>query len=259
MVTDESQLDLADTSYAGLSDGSTVLWRVRTEDSTGQVSAWSDAVTLRRISKGTFTIDAPTTLVEEATPEIVTTLTAHAQVAIWYKLEEFNADNDSWRETWSTGRFAAPAGAGVSYSFEVPWAEQVPGSRAILPPIRKKSTPYRLTVRSWDDVAGRVNTPGDKAYAEDTVTFQWVDAVTDPTAPSSLVAEQEADRGPGVVLTWTRAAVPDYWSLVVDDVLVVDKVPALDWQVSGTNYQMTYYGAEPGIEHTFEILALEVA
>lgn len=260
IVSADPELDLADTAFAGLSPDGSTQWRVRTQDSTGQESPWSEWATITRRVKGDLTIAAPTSLVEEATPEIVTTLADRNQASLSYTLEEQQPDG-AWLETWSTGRFNARTNAGVAYSYEVPAADEATNARGRVvtrAPIRQRYTPYRLTVRAWDDEEGRVFTPGDPPWVEAQITFSWVDSVISPDSPSTLTVTQEPDGGPGVVLTWTRPAVPDYWAVMVDGRLFVDKVPALDWTTGVEEYGMTFYGVEPGSEHTIEVLALEV-
>lgn len=261
----EPELDLAETAFGGVAVGDSFSWRVTTRDETGQESEPSDWAQVSRVAKGTLEINAPTSQVEESTPEITTTLTGQVQATISYLLEE-QAGDGTWVERWAKPRHRAPAASGEEYTFEIPAlvdSTDVRFGRVLPPPIRRKNTPYRLTVRSWDDVTGRIHTPGDPLYVEEQVTFEWVDAVDDPTSPSGLQATQEENApgthgpGPGAHLAWTRAAVPDFWSLHVDDELVVDQVPATDWQDVGTAYEVTYYGAQPGVELTYEVSAVE--
>lgn len=268
ITSSDTELDLATTGYAGLAVNASTSWRVQTQDDTGQQSAWSEVAEITRIAKPTLTINAPTSQVEEPTPEIITTLDGQPQEAIMYRIEEQQPDGE-WLVTWEKKRFSATAADGATYEFEVPTADETPvhpgitrnfaSGRSILPrpPIRRKDRTYRLTVRAWDTIEGRIATPGDPHYVEESVEFMWVDADTAPTSPGPLTAVQEPGDGPGIVFTWTRAAVPDYWALMVDGILVRDKVPAVDWQVGFEQYSMTYYGADPNVPHTYEIIAEE--
>lgn len=261
ITSPDPELDLADTSYSGLALNASDQWRVQTEDTTGQQSEWSEWAEITRTGKGTLTIDAPTSAVEEATPTIITTLDGQDQAALRYIIAEQLPDSGVWRERWDTGRFLAPAADGVAYESEVPSVGEevtIGGRKIAFPPITKRDTPYRLTVYSWDDVENRVHTPGDPPYTTDSVEFTWVVSADAPDGPSTLTCVQDADNGPGVRCSWTRAAVPDDWALMVDGELKIDKVPALNWSVGAEEYEMTYYGIEPGDEHTIEILAIVV-
>lgn len=256
VTSGEPELDLADTAYAGLSDGNTTSWRVRTQDETGQESEWSEWAAITRVDKGTLTIDAPTSQVYETTPTLITTLT-EAQASIAYTLEEQQLDG-SWVTTWETGRVNAPSAASVAYEFEVPaqtLTREVLGSKV---PIRHRSRDYRLTVRSWDTVEGRVFTPGDPPWVEDTQVFQWVESPDAGAGPTLLTLTQEAGGGPGVVCSWSFSVVPDYWMVLVDGEVVIDKVSGLEWSVGEEEYEMTLYVVEPRSEHTIEIAAVTV-
>jgi hypothetical protein len=245
--TTDPELDLAATAYGGLADGATVFVRVKVRNTSGQEGDWSDAVEITRSAKGTLTINAPASLTVDSTPEIITTLSGRDQVAISYELRIVEgAVGNAVPEIWRKPRFSAPADDGETFSFEIP--RQV---------IRLKGTDflYRLTVRSWDDVDERVATAGDPTYVESVVEFSWVDASSTPTPPSSITVSTTS--GPGVKLSWVRAAVPDYWAIVVDGVLLLDKVPATDYQVDSTHYELTLYSLEPGTAHDLEVVALE--
>ncbi len=275
----DNQYDLSGSGIGAIEDNGSRFWHVRIQDSAGNWSPWSDTVEFSRQTQGTFAILAPTEQIEETTPTIVTRLTGQDQRALAYYLDEeiFGSVNeqdpglgwgenhwgtDPWGDVlvtfvpdtnvlqppdpaiWSKPRFKAHTVDGDTYEFDIPKHL-----------IKRKTAAYHLRVRSWDVVEDRVSTPGDKNYLQEEVVFAWVDPSAPPQSPVGLVATAEADGGPGVVLTWSRPAVPDYWALMVDGVIVEDKVDGVEWQVSGTNYGITYYGSQPGENHEYEIIA----
>lgn len=235
-------------SYAGVSADAQRWWIVRTRDTQGNTSPWSDVTSFVRKTKGALTITSPPNAgtVEETSPPIVTSLSTRNQVDIAYILEEFDSTNSVWKELWRQDRRAAPTTAGSNYNFGIPDGY-----------IKKTSTNYRLTVRSWDD-QDRDGTPGDKTYVEAQSTFTFVRSAT-PAAVPSLTAAQEANNGPGVELTWTRSAVPDYFALMVNGERVLTRIDPATVFVSGTTYTMTYYGAEPYDSNTYEVEAVVVS
>jgi hypothetical protein len=256
----DPEIDLGATAYTGMSNGQTIFWRVRVQNAEGIIGEWSDPAEVTRTAKGTLVINAPTSTTVDHTPEIATTLTGQAQVAIRYVIEGPDIQSladflENGVELWNSGRMRAHAVDGERIEYEVP--------KHI---VRARERLYRLIVRSWDDVENRVATPGDPRYAEAIVDFQVVESSGAPGAPGALTVTQEQVTlpdghtvyGPGVLLSWTRSAVPDFWALYVDGVLQEDKIDALDCQVSGTSYSLRWYGAEPGFAHEYEIAALEV-
>jgi hypothetical protein len=240
-------------SWAGISADATRWWIVRAKDEQGQISPWADVQSFIRTTKGTLAISSPSNggVVEETTPPIITTLTGRAQEAISYTLEQFVTADTEWVEVWSQGRRAAAAVSGSAYSFGVPAGK-----------ITAASTNYRLTVRSWDD-QDRDATPGDPAYVQAQSTFTFARSAT-PSPVTVLTVAQEANSGPGVLLTFNRAAgqtSPDYFCLVVDSVRVMDRIDPADIIDGGSPivYSFVYYGAEPYTSHTFEIEAITFA
>lgn len=277
ITSTDPQLDLALTAIAAITDGGDLYWRVMVQDASGQWGPWSDIVQISRVSKGSLTINSPTSEIEETTPTIATVLSTRDLRAIEYFLEEdiFASGGigdeviDGWgdldwgsgpwgsvvvasfgnvlgsTDVWHEARFKAEADAGDEFEFDVPKKT-----------IRRRTATYKLTVRTWDTIENRVHTPGDPNYLEEFVVFSWVDPSAPPAPVTSFVAAPESAGGPGISLTWTRAAVPDTWKLMVDGRVEEDKVDATEWQIGGTSYGVTYYAADPSIEHEFEIVAV---
>lgn len=229
-------------SYAGLADGDTRYWIVRTRDTAGLTSPWSAVQSFRRDVKPTLTLSSPVDggTVDETTPPIVTTMTG-AQEAITYSLFE----HPSGRHLWSSGYHAAESASGAAYS------EAIPAGL-----LAKTGQQYKLHVWAYDTV-DRESTPGDPTQIPAYATFTFVRSAT----PSPVTSLTVVDETPGVKITWNRAAGlghPDFWCLMVDGVRVYDRLDPLDYTLGGDPivYEMVWYGAKPNLEHAFEIEAV---
>lgn len=245
VTSGDTEHDLAGTAYAGVPDGGTRYWLVRTQDVNGLVSDWSDPVAFTRTGKGTLTVGSPLDggTVEETTPPVTTT-SSTAQDAVAYRLDE---DDGTGRFTtiWEQARTDAPAAAGVAYSFAVPKGH-----------IKRSGRNYRIRVRSWDAV-DREATPGDPTYVQAYATFTFARSAV-PAPVTSLTVAEEA---PGVRLTFHRAAgvaQPDYFALLVDGVRVFDRVDPALYSLGGDPivYELVWYGATSRAQHTFEVEAV---
>jgi len=246
VVSDEEQLDLSTTAYAGVAGGATRYWQVRTKDVPGQISPWSDVEEFRRDAKGVFTVDSPLDggTVDETTPTITTTLTALAQEALAYRLMEDDGTGN-FVTLWDQPRFAAAESAGVAHSFNIPKGL-----------IRRTGRQYRLRVWSWDTV-DREGTPGDPVRYTDVATFTFVRSA----APSPVTALTVVDETPGVKLTWNRAAgvsSPDWFCLMVDGERVFDRIDPAEVSLGGDPivYSMVWYGVQNNVSHTCEVEAV---
>jgi hypothetical protein len=273
VASSDPELDLSTSTYVGLANAGTVYAHVRVQNAAGQIGPYSDPVAISRQIKGSLTINAPTTEIEETTPTISTTLNGRDQRSLEYIIDRLEGEiteddvegwgDEGWGGPWGGGttqsitslidqlpiyekpRFKALTDDGDDYQFDLPTKV-----------IRHRTASYRLTVRSWDTVTNRVSTPGDKSYVEATRVFSWVDPAAAPTSPASLVGVTD---GPGLALTWTRAAVPDYYLIVIDGEDALGYIDGLDAQISGTNYGVTYYGLEPGTEAGVEVIAVVIS
>lgn len=227
--------DLSETAYGGLTTAETRWWRVRIWDDRGLVSGWSDAVTMTRQGKGTVEITnpgaAPNDFVEETTPPIAWNFTGVQRSA---EIVLFRKRNSKWRRIWI-------------------WPETVTNdtSHAVPHGLIKTGSEYMVKVRIWDDVDRNVTT-GDADYAEDVRTFTYQRA-GGPTPVSDLDAEGQ---GPKIVLTWTRATMPDYFSLRVNGVEVLDRIDPNEVLVSGDAYRLDYWRAIDHEVTTFEVEAV---
>lgn len=233
-------------TWAGLADGATRYWVLRTRDVPGLVSPWSEVEEFTREAKGTFTIDSPLDggTVDETTPAIVTTLTGRAQEALAYRLM---VEDDAGQSTiiWIQPRFLAETADGVSHSFNIPKGL-----------IRRTGRTYNIRAWSYDAV-DREATPGDRVWLTDDATFTFVRSAV----PSAVTALTVVEESPGVRLTWNRAAgvaQPDFFALMVDGERVFDRIDPLDFSQGGDPivYEAAWYGVQNNVEHTFEVEAV---
>jgi hypothetical protein len=240
---------------SGLTDGGgPYYWRVRVTDENGNVSPWSDVSSFTVTVKGTLTLSSPGTTVDETTPPVEWSLSSGTQEAYRVKLIDNFAVRNGGRShiafiqptvIWDTGRVLS-----------TDTLIHVPAGLIAAP----DTGAYTLELYVWDDT-GRVSTPGSPAYVFDSVTFTWVPG--GPTAVGSLVATAD---DPGVLLTWIRSIVPDFFALRVDGDIPAgvdangqswDRLLPDDYLQTGTTYALSWMGAEPGVSHTYEIMAVD--
>ena len=226
------ELDLKTTAYGGLTSGSTS-WRVRYRASDGQETDWSEWSTFSRAAKGTVTITNPAAAtVDDSTPPITWTFSA-TQVA--YEVQIVNNTtgvilHDSGRITSTEQDYTPPVAVMTS-----------------------ATTPYRIIVLVWDNVAGRVNGVSDPAYA-------WTDRTVTVTSSGSVVNVTNVNaiqRGstPWVDITWSRSAMPDSFQIERDDEVIADNLDPVELNTGTTNYAWTDYSAPPFAGHTYRIRA----
>lgn len=231
----KTQLDLSDTDFLGFNIGTTWYWRVRVTDDAGITSGWSDTASLVRRAKGALVITAPGATVATTSPTATHTFST-TQESSSYALYKQNADG-----TWpSSPVWSREKTTNTDLSLGIPAGY-----------ITSETDTYRLVVRVWDNYP-RVAAPGDLPYVEDSADFTYVPGGTATDTTSLLVT---SGYGPGVDLAWNVAVEPDAFALIVDGEIVMDEIDPADVFVSGTSYAMSYYGASPGVSHTFEIRA----
>ncbi len=123
-------------------------------------------------------------------------------------------------------------------------------------PIIKTGHDYRLQLFIWDD-EDRVGTSRDPAYAFAQIDFTYVrDGTPDPV--DTLTAAISTYSAAAVLLTWTRAATPDYFAVVANGEEVIDQINPTDVNIAAGQYQMLYWEAEPGESTTYEVEAVEI-
>lgn len=242
VVSSESAYNLGPTSFSVPLD-TTHYWRVRVKDQYGLLSPWTAAQSFVRKTKATIDITSPVGTAEERTPPIVHTFTAgHAgqlQEAVQYIIEEDEADSDDWIVRYDSGLVATN-----ELSFTIPAGV-----------VRSTLRTYRITLKVHDN-DDRVAMAGDPVSVEDVQTFTWIrSAVPTPPADLTAVTRKNGD----VVLSWTRATTPDFWSVTIDDVVVkgYEDIEGADPFVSGTSYTWTIRnGYRLRIAQTFKVEAV---
>lgn len=232
----DSSWDLAATAFAGLAPGDVRYWRVRVWDQTDMESEWSDAVEFTRVAKGTLTLVSPPDggTVDDLTPPVDWTFSG-TQTAYYLVLQRATADG-YWAGVYTSGRVAS-----TDTDLTLPAGLIVTGET------------YRLTLRVYDDV-DRAVTAGDADYVEDVAEFTYArSGGPDPVTALTATPQEES---PAVLLEWSRAVQPDYFTLKVDGVEVASRIEPTDVFVSGTSYAMLWWEATPRVESTYEVEAV---
>lgn len=235
VATSDPELDLATTSYAGISIAATAWWRVRVQDAAGLWSDWSTGHSFTRVAKGTLTITnppAPTSnFVEDATPTLTHTLTGATQTAArWQIIDEANPTvviHDSGKRTTTATSYTLPDGV-----------------------ITSDTATYREILWVWDN-QDRVQTPGDKVYLEASRLFTYQDGVL--TQVTSLTAVQSASGQPHVKLEWDSAVAPDYFSIWRNGKVIAHDIDPAEHLVSGTSYRFFDLTAPPHVTNVYKV------
>lgn len=227
----ESLWDMSTESYS-LSALDVRYWRVRVWDDADLVSEWSAPQQFTRIGKGTLTLDNPPASpaeVDETTPPIAWTYTGD-------------------QESYEIVLFRLRADGSTTFLEKIPRTVSTDTSHTLPNGLLRSGRTYRVRLRVWD-TEDRPNIVGDAPYAQVIRDFTYErDGTPDPVTALTATAD-----GPKIELAWTRAAMPDYFALVVDGEEVLDRIDPDEVHVSGTSYAMDYWGAAPGVEHTFEL------
>lgn len=223
-------LDLADTAFTGVVEGSPTQWRVRARDGAGLESEWSDwadlayeplpAVTITNLTEG---------VAYEPTPPII------------------------WDPVPGQARYAVRVlepGEGLVHT-SGPIAGQdtsytIPGG------VLKDGHTYTIEVRVWDD-KDREAVPGAPAFASGTASLILdVDATVGPVTALTATPTTGA---PYATFAWERTTTPDEF-LVYQEGALVARLDPLDVFVSGTSYEWTYSGAKPNTPTAFRVHAV---
>lgn len=197
------------TGTAWTATASTIYyWRVMTWDGAGMPSPWSDIETFQSIALGTVTMTSPSSvspLVKETTPLIGWTPSVTPQESYQVLLY----DDVTNALLWDSGRVDSTN----TYA-------TVPAGK-----ITKQSYNYRVEVRSWDD-KDRITIPGFPTYATASQVFTYVyDASVGGVTSPSVAFDAY---GVAALITVFRSTVPDYFTLVRNDVVVASNlVPVL--------------------------------
>lgn len=219
-------VDLADTAYTGLADGSSTYWRARTKNSYGW-SAWSAWADFSRDDLDAVTITDPTATPADGSPPFV-----------W----SFAGTQTAWQATLLNSSGVVLDDSGVVAGMDTDWTP----ARGLT----ENGDTGTARVRVWDDVT-RIATSGQPAYSEASVDFTVTfDGTVDPM--DTLVASQVAG-SPGVTLAGTRAAgIPDE-VVVFRDGVQVDRFPGTDAFTSSTAFSWTDWSAPLGAAATYRL------
>lgn len=229
--------DMALTGWSGIASGQDRYWRVRVANTAGVWSEWSESAHFTREPPGSLSITNPGVggTVEETTPPIDWTFTGQESYRVI--LQEVVAGGGTLLDRYDSGRIVSAA-----------TVHTLPAG------VLNTGRTYRVTVQVWDDFDREV-TAGEVIYVEATRDFTYARSGT-PTAVTSLVADTTPGE-PQVSLEWVRAAQPDWFALVVDGVIVLDRIDPAEVKVGATTtYTMEYWGAIPREAHTYEIEAV---
>jgi hypothetical protein len=231
--TQASGLDLAETAFAGITDGQTVYWRVRARDGAGLWSTWSDSVSLTRHVKPTVAItNLGAGVAYETTPPIIWSVTGGTQKRYRVLVSKLS---DVTRTI-----YASDTRTSTDTAFTIPAG------------VLEDDTDYRVRVRVWDR-DDREASPGDPAYTEAFADFHLdVDATVDP--PTNLTITQDGFK-PYVFVEFDRETTPDRFVIIRDGRTVATR-DADELFVDGTHYRYKSYGPRPNWSHRWEVRAV---
>lgn len=215
------ELDLAETSYPGASDGVPVWWRVRVEDGAGLWSVWSDPVSFKYVAPAGLDLLSPTpggtvadpSPLDDPSPVVSWLLSGATQEA--YRVRVWlNALPK--RPLWDSGRVTSQASSLTIPDEVLRWDDRL----------------YRIQVDVWDDL-DRTSVPGfTAAYSETTrCLLDWDAALTGV----DVLNADPADPAPHVALSWERDPDPDGWVVSRNGSIVATLEHADTIQADGTH------------------------
>lgn len=222
VVTTAHEYPLTDSTYGGLSTGQSTQWRVRVLNDSGSWSPYSSPATFSRTAKPALTIVAPTTTVVDSQALLDADMTGMVAVQ-WFVAKESSPATPFY----NSGMLASTNG------------QHLPTR----PVFTDETTPYRVTVRGWDDVE-REATPGDPPYNETSVTTTLNYSLV-TTGPDTVTAAQ-VGATPSVTVTFTENTPGDAYTILRDGESL-GRFDTADLFVSGTTYRYTDWGAPSGV------------
>lgn len=233
---------VSDTTYNGLTDGSTTNWRVRVKTSNGSTSAWSDWVEITHDAPPTIVMDNPSgTDLWDPNPTIAAHLSPAGDADTRWRVIVSEA-NDPANVRYDSG----DAISGATLDLQLPLKYK---RRLVFPDDRD----YRLEVRAWDR-ADRVPVPGVPSFARELVTVT-LDTEATVTAPVQQAPTQETVGYPHTILHWTRASDPDRFVVRRDGEVILRLTPD-ECRVSPGVFSWPDESAAPNVTHTYTIRAV---
>jgi hypothetical protein len=227
-----------------VTSGTTVGWRVRTQDAGGAWSDWSDPAHFTYKPAPALVLDSPaSTTFGDPTLRVQAHITG-GEAVTKYRI----------RVAKSSDRTAIVHDSGVrsasTVDYELPWRDPKTGLR-VLP----ADTNRWLNVRVWGDTI-RATAEGQPGYVEQWVQIQAVDTGT-VVAPSALTVTPQTLGDPRQVWSWTRASAPDAW-LVMDGNEVLERLTSSDvTEASGTYTWRDGGRLAPYRTHQLKVRAVE--
>jgi hypothetical protein len=232
----EPELDLATTTYAGVTAGQETRWRAKVQDGAGLWSEWSDVARFRRDNKGALTITnpavAPNDFVSEWTPPIIWSLTGETQKAWQVFVTPADDHTDHLHDTGRT--------KGTDTSWTLPKG------------VIEDDERYRVVVRVWDS-KDRQATPGDPPFTQVEREFEFREDGT-PNPVTSLTALNLLPR-PWMRLEWQRSTAPDSFTIKRNGKVIETGLDPAALLLSGTTYRWTDKDASPNRNHTYVVQA----
>lgn len=239
---DGTAAGVADTTYNGLSDGSTTYWRARVKLLNGGISEWSSWAEITRDAKPSLVMDNPSgTDLWDPTPDI----TAHLSPAgdadtRWQVIIADVGDPSNHR--YNSGDDIE--GATLDHSIPIRWK-----GRKVFP----TDGQYRLEVRAWDRT-DRAASYGDPPFIRSVVIVD-LDSDGTVTAPTLSVSMVEGDQGyPTPRLHVERASDPD-WFVVRRDGEFLTTFDVDEFRTAPGEWDWDDESALPNTEHTYAVRA----
>lgn len=218
------QWDSSASAWTGISDGTTLDWRVTNVTPGG--SAVSDTATFSRVNKSSLTIDNPGATSGDPTPPVEWTF-GGTQTA--FQVTRLRPTGATWEDSGRRG--------GTDDALTL----------SVGPTVDAGTATDR--VRVWDDV-DRVATPGDPTYIEDSQS--WALDLDGGIAAVSDIDAAQVGESPRISVTWTRVAgTPDEW-LVLRDAEQVARFDGPENGVGGT-WAWVDWTAPPNREVTYTV------
>jgi hypothetical protein len=230
-----------DVAFGGVPADAVRYWRVRVWDEADIASEWSDVQEFTRKTHGALTITNPPapdpSTVEETTPPIAWTFTGRTQESFAYHLHEVDPDDGSIiRPLYGEGQHVSTDTEATLHAGHI-----------------RSGRTYRVELKVWDDIDRQV-VRGDPDYVAASRTFTYEHSLDAPDSVTGLTATPD---GPKVVLEIERSATPDFFCLVVDGEEVEDRIDPADLEVVSPGvWRYEYWGAQPVVEHTYEVEAV---
>ncbi len=245
---DTIKVNTGTTNWTGLSNNTATFQRARVQTINGGISDWSQWFGVERIDKLSIVRDSPSgTTLWDPTPTIVAHLSGAGGTAETRWQVIITEVGNPGKQLYNSG----DAITGATLNHTVPL--QYKGVKVFA-----KDGTYDLEIRAWDRV-DRVASDGDLSYLRDRTT-QTLDVDGAVTAPNSLTVVSTPTTPqtyPKMMLTWARAAAPD-WFVVMRDDEYLDTVDPVDYLFSAGVWKWEDETAKPNVTHAYKVRAVTI-